>query len=167
VSEEPLTTVQELLAKAHGLAIAATTVADKVAARVVDANVRAELHVMQEEARRTRAWCLELEQRYEDPLAQELLHHANTADEKSSDLAGAWFKAGTGPLEALTFLAMGEAGEVAVWTALAELVRGSDDEELVALVEWALPVQERHLRVALGAIANVARLADPAAARWG
>ena len=167
MSEEPLTTLQELLAKAHGLAIAATTVADKVAARIVDAELRAELHELQEEARRTRAWCLELEQRNDDAIAQALLHHANTADEKASDLAGAWFKAGTGPLEALTFLAMGEAAEVAVWTALAQLVRASDDEDLVTLVEWALPVQQRHLEFALEAVAKLATVADPAAARWG
>jgi rubrerythrin len=167
VSEEPLTTLQETFARAHGLAIAATTVTEKVSAQVVDAEVRIELDRMQDDARRTRAWCLELGQREPAEVAQELLHRANAADEKSADLAGAWFKAGTGPLEALTFLAMAESGEVATWTALAELVRASDDAELRELVEWALPVQQRHLQVALGAIAKLATAADPAAPRWG
>lgn len=163
-----LTALEELLARAHGLAIAAVTVTGHVEARVVQAVVREELGQLREDARRTRAWCLDVEASLGDEeLAQELLAHANTVEEKSADLVGNWFKAGTGPLEAVTFLAMAEAAEVATWRALAELAVGGGDASLVELVEWALPVQQRHLEIALDTAALLGRAADPAAPRWG
>ena len=82
-------------------------------------------------------------------------------------MLGAWFKAGTGPLAAWSFLAMGEAAEVATWSALLQLARRADPEGIGALAEWGLPIQERHLKTALDGAVRLADLADPHAARWG
>jgi hypothetical protein len=83
------------------------------------------------------------------------------------DLAGAWFKAGTGPLTAWQFLAMGEAAEVAAWSALDRLAARDGDAPLQELAAWALPIQQRHLQVALDGAVALATTADPFAARWG
>jgi hypothetical protein len=162
-----ITILEQKLAHAHGLAIAASVVAEKVSAHVADSAFRRELETMHAEARETRARCLRIEELLGGEKANELLAHANSMSERASDLAGAWFKAGTSPLEAVAFLAMGEAGEVATWLGLAQLVRDGADPELVDLAEWALPVQERHLAVALDAAAALGRAADPAGPRWG
>jgi hypothetical protein len=162
-----LTVLQEKLAEAHGLAIAAAVVTDKVEERVAARDLRLLLGTMRLEANETRARCLEVEHLVGGEAAEEVLAHANTVSEKASDLAVAWFKSGTGPLEAWSFLAMGEAGEVATWRALDSLARRDGDSRLVALAEWALPVQERHLADALAGTVTLAEAFRPGDPRWG
>jgi hypothetical protein len=132
-----------------------------------DADLRVELYSMRSDADDTRARCLALERGLGDELADELLARVNTVKEKAADLAGAWFKAGTPPLAAWAFLAMGEAAEVAVWTALQIQAAKAGDEALLELATWALPIQRAHLDTALSGSARLAELMDPAAPRWG
>jgi hypothetical protein len=162
-----LTVLQEKLAEAHGLAMSAAVVAGKVEERTLDLELRRRLWRMQEDAGKVRARCLELERSFGEELAGELLAHANTTHEHAAELVGAWFKAGTGPLQAWTFLAMGEAAEVAVWLTLQTLAAKADDEAALRLATWALPVQRAHLDTALSGAARLAELRDPAAPRWG
>jgi hypothetical protein len=158
-----LTVLQEKVAEAHGLAIAAAAVVDKVEERTLDLELRRRLWTMQEEAAEVRARCLAVERRL--GLEEELLAYANTTREHAADLAAAWFKAGTSPLRAWSFLAMGEAGEVATWAALDALA--SDANGIGELAAWGLPLQRRHLELALDGAALLARQADPEAPRWG
>ena len=157
-----LTVLQEKLAEAHGLAIAAAVVVDKVEERTLDLELRRRLWAMQEEAAEVRARCLEIERAL--GLADELLAHANVTRDHAADLAAAWFKAGTSPLRAWSFLAMGEAGEVATWAAVDAL---ADADGIAELAAWALPLQRRHLELALDGAALLARQADPNGPRWG
>jgi hypothetical protein len=162
-----LTVLQEKLAEAHGLAIAAAVVVDRVEERIAGRELLRTLDTMRLEANETRARCLEAANQLGEEAAEELLAHANTVSEKASDLAGAWFKSGTGPLEAWSFLAMGEAGEVSTWRAFDSLARRDGDAGLVGLAEWALPVQERHLADALSGVVTLAGSFGPGDPRWG
>jgi len=160
-----LTVLEEALAEAHGLAIAASATVDKVERRLLDRGLRRRLDELRLDAAETRARCLDAERSFGDELAAEVLAHANTVSDRAADLAGAWFKAGTGPLTAWTFLAMGEAGEVAAWSALRLLAER--EGQLVELAEWGLEVQRRHLELALGGMELLAERLEPAAPRWG
>lgn len=162
-----LTVLQEKLAEAHGLALAASTVTRKVEERVDEPELVHALRQMRTEAEETRARCLVVEHGFDDELATEMLHHANSTHMRSADLVGAWFKAGTGPLRAWSFLAMGEAAEVATWSALASLAARSEEAAVAELAAWALPIQERHLESALEGAVVLARTFDPAGPRWG
>lgn len=135
-----MTALEETLAEAHGLAIAASETVDRVAERIVDRELLRRLDELRLDAREVRARCIEAE-------GPEQLAHANTVAARAADLANAWFKAGTGPREAWGFLAMGEAGEVVTWTALCALAAG--DGRLAELAEWGLEVQRRHLELVL------------------
>lgn len=157
-----LTVLQEKLAEAHGLAIAAAVVVDKVEERTLDLELRRRLWSLQDDAAEVRARCLAVEQRL--GLENELLAQAHVTRDHAADLAAAWFKAGTSPLRAWSFLAMGEAGEVATWTALEALANSDGIGELAA---WALPLQRRHLALALDGVALLAREADPDGPRFG
>lgn len=159
-----LTVLQEKLAEAHGLAIAAAAVVDRVEERTLDLQLRRRLWTMQEEAAEVRARCLEAERAFGEELAEELLAHANLTRERAADLAAAWFKAGTSPLRAWSFLAMGEAGEVATWAAVEAL---ADADGIPELAAWALPLQRRHLELALDGAAELARQANAEDPRWG
>jgi hypothetical protein len=162
-----LTVLEEKLAEAHGLAIGASVVTARLAEWVDLASLRPELEGMRRDAEETRARCVRAEESFGDDLATEMLAHANTTSEKTSDLTSAWIKGGTGPLAAWAFLAMGEAGEVAVWTTVARLAARAGSESVRELAAWALPVQERHLRTALDGAAALAGSVDPLGPRWG
>jgi hypothetical protein len=160
-----LTVLQEALAEAHGLAIAASAAVDRVERRTLDRDLRRRLDELRLDAAEARARCLDAERSFGDELAAEILAGANTVGDRAADLAGAWFKAGTGPLAAWTFLAMGEAGEVAAWSSLRLLAER--EGRLVELAEWGLEVQRRHLELALDGVALLAERLEPAAPRWG
>ena len=162
-----LTVLQEKLAEAHGLAISAGVVTHKVAERIEDARLLDELETMRAEAEETRARCLAVEHLLPEQHADELRAHAISTSESGADLVGAWFKAGTDPLRAWAFLAMGEAAEVAVWSAVAALAAAAGDDDTGALAAWALPVQKRHLATVLEGVATLADAFDPAGPRWG
>jgi hypothetical protein len=162
-----LTELHEKLAEAHGLAIAAATVTRKVEGTTPDHELKLELHSLHDDADDTRARCLALEQSLGSELADELLAHVNTTKEKAADLAGAWFKAGTSPLAAWSFLAMGEAAEVATWTALQVLASKAEDERVLELASWALPIQRSHLETALSGTVRLAEQRKPDGPRWG
>src|ERR1051325_1706100 len=154
-----LTVLQEKLAEAHGLAIAAAAVVDEVEARTLDLELRRRLSALKDDAAEVRARCLAMEERF--GLEEELLAHAHVTREHAADLAASWFKAGTGPLRAWSFLAMGEAGEVATWAAVEQLATRADADGVADLAAWALPLQRRHLELALDGAALLARDADP------
>jgi GH24 family phage-related lysozyme (muramidase) len=162
-----LTVLQEQLGDAHGLAMAAAEVVDHVQERLPGRDLRRRLDELRHDANETRARCLEAEQAFGVELAAEILARANATAEKAADLAAAWFKAGTGLLEAWSFLAMGEAGEVAAWSALLSLAQRDGGGRVLELAEWALPVQRRHLELALEGVTLLAERAEPAAPRFG
>jgi len=49
-------------------------------------------------------------------------------------------------LDGFEFLTMAEAGELGHWEILGKLNEKAAEPELKELVDWALPIQERHLR---------------------
>jgi hypothetical protein len=160
-----LTVLQEALAEAHGLAIAASATVDRVEQRLDDRDLRRRLDDLRLDAAEVRARCLDAGRSFGDELAGEILAHANTVGDRAADLAGTWFKAGTGPLTAWTFLAMGEAGEVVSWSALCLLAER--EGVLVELAEWGVELQRRHLESALEGVELLAGRLEPAAPRWG
>ena len=162
-----LSVLQQKLGEAHGLAMAAAVVTERVQERTDDAALFVELRRLRDDAEESRARCLSAQRAFEPAQADEILAHANTIKERASDLLGAWFKASTGPLAAWSFLAMGEAAEVSTWSALVQLGRRADPDGIGALAEWGLPIQQRHLRIALDGAVHLAGLAEPHADRWG
>ena len=159
------TVLQEALADAHGLAIAAAATVDRVEHVVADRALWRRLDELRLDAAEIRARCLDAERGFGEEPAAEMLAHANTVSDRAADLAGSWFKAGTGPLTAWTFLAMGEAGEVTAWGSLRLLAER--DGRLLELAEWGLDVQRRHLELVLEGIEPLAGRFRPDSPRWG
>lgn len=162
-----LSVLHEKLAEAHGLAIAASTVSAKLEDRTDELELIRELGRMRHEAHELRERCLALERELGEEAATEMLAHANTTDETASDLAGAWFKAGTDPIRSWWFLVMGEAAEVAAWSVVRDLAHAARAVEIEQLAGWALPIQERHLAAAFDCLRILTARTAPLAARWG
>jgi hypothetical protein len=162
-----LNVLQEKLADAHGLAIAASVVTAKVAERVSDPVLLDGLSSLRADAEETRARCALVERTLPAEIADEVRARAGSTHESAADLVGAWFKAGTDPLRAWIFLAMGEAAEVAAWEAVAVLAARADADDAGKLAAWALPLQKRHLAFVLDGVVTLAGSFDPAGPRWG
>jgi hypothetical protein len=158
---EGLSPLQEKLAEVLGLALAAPVVIAKVEQRADDPAFDG----MRAEAREIQARCGAIAKGWGE-LRWDVLTHADLVERKAGELSSAWFKAATDAVQAYEFLAMAEAGELAATSALGALNRGGE-AEIEELVQFARPVQERHLlaalegctRAAAGALAEV----EPAA----
>jgi hypothetical protein len=157
---QPLTVLEQKLADAHGLALAAIDASRKVELLVEDVELRGRLRSMRKDAEETRDRCVLV-------ATQEMRAHANTIHERASDLAGAWFKAGTDALSAWSFLAMGEAAEVTTWAAVTELALQAEDSEVAELAAWALPIQQQHLATALSGAVRLAAHESALGPRFG
>jgi hypothetical protein len=162
-----LTVLQEKLAEAHGLAIAATRVMRTAERYLEDWVLRDVLDELRRDAGDVRARCLALERARWPELAEELLAQANTTSEHVGDLTASWFKAGTDPFRAWSFVVMVEAGEVAAWSALAGLAASADDERVCPPARSGLALQEHHLELALEGVARLVERTHPAAERFG
>ena len=74
-----LTVLQQKLAEAHGLAIAAAAVTRKVEELVDDPELVQLLHALHRDAEETRSRCVLVEQDLGEELATELLQHVDVA----------------------------------------------------------------------------------------
>jgi hypothetical protein len=64
-------------------------------------------------------------------------------------------------LDGFEFLTMAEAGEVGHWEILGTLNERARNSEVSSLVDWALPIQQRHLETVRKASLELASEEDP------
>ena len=64
-------------------------------------------------------------------------------------------------LDGFEFLTMAEAGEVGHWSVLRKLNERARRDDVQKLVEWALPIQERHFQAVLDGSLELAGQEDP------
>jgi hypothetical protein len=65
-------------------------------------------------------------------------------------------------LDGFEFLTMAEAGEVGHWSVLRQLNEKAGDQKLQELIDWALPIQERHFEDVKAGSIKLAGEEDPA-----
>ena len=130
-----LTVLEEKLAEVIGLAMAAQGATEKVESLTEDEELTQQLERMHEEARETKAEATEMMSTY--------------LGDDADDLDG------------FEFLTMAEAGEVGHWSVLGKLNEQAGDERLRELVDWALPIQERHFEDVKAGTLKLAADEDP------
>jgi predicted phage tail protein len=138
-----LTTLEEKLAEVIGLAEAAKKTTEKVEGLVEDEQIAAKLQQMREEAEETARRGTELaEQR--DGKKTAILDKARETKSEASEMAETYLGDDADGLDGFEFLTMAEAGEVGHWAVLQKLNEQAGEPQVTELVEWALPIQERH-----------------------
>jgi len=157
-----LTNLEEKLAEVTGLAMAAQTATDKVMklTEQQDQSLVATLQTMAEEAARTEERCVELAGRFEGKKTA-ILDEAREVKQKAAEMMSTYLDADADALDGFEFLTMAEAAEVGHWSVLGTMNRSAGNSELRELVEWALPIQERHLRDVLDGSTTLAAEEDP------
>jgi hypothetical protein len=138
-----ITTLEEKLAEVTGLARAAKDLSEKVAGMVEDDEVSQKLAKMSEEAAETDERCSAIiDQR--DGKKTAILEKAQETKTEASEMADTYLGEDSDGLDGLEFMTMAEAGEVGHWAILGKLNEKAGESEIAELVEWALPIQERH-----------------------
>jgi hypothetical protein len=139
-----LTTLEEKLAEVLGLAQAAQGATEKVEGMVEDDEIAATLKRMREEAEETERRCTDVADS-RDGKKTAILEKARETKGEATEMMSTYLGGDSDGLDGFEFLAMAEAGEVGHWAVLGKLNESAGEDEISALVEWALPIQERHL----------------------
>jgi hypothetical protein len=138
-----LTTLEEKLAEVIGLAEAAQKTTEKVEGLVEDEQIAASLRQMREEAEETARRGTEVaEQR--DGKKTAIIEKAKETKGEASEMMDTYLGDDADGLDGFEFMTMAEAGEVGHWAVLKKLNEQAGEEQVTELVEWALPIQERH-----------------------
>ena len=155
-----LTTLEEKLAEVTGLAKAAHEATRKVEGLVEDEELASQLQRMREEAEETERRCIELaEQR--DGKKTMILEKAQETKNEASEMMSTYLGSDPDDLDGFEFLTMAEAGEVGHWEVLGKLNEKAGEAPIRELVEWALPIQERHLHEVRQGSLQLAAEEDP------
>jgi hypothetical protein len=155
-----LTTLEEKLAEVIGLAKAAQAATQEVEGLVDDEELQGQLQRMREEAEETERRCTELaDQR--DGKKTAILEKAQETKNEAAEMMSTYLGSDADDLDGFEFLTMAEAGEVGHWEILGKLNEKAGEAEIRELVEWALPIQERHLKEARQGSLVIAGEEDP------
>lgn len=155
-----VTPLEEKLGEVIGLAEAAQEATSKVASLLEDdsqAELLEEIKSESEEtAKRGRAVA---ESR--DGDADGVLEKAGETKKEGVKMMQTYLGEDSDGLDGFEFLIMTEAGEAGHWAILGKLNEKAGEEKIGELVDWALPVQERHLSNVREASLDLAAQEDP------
>ena len=140
-----LTNLETKLGEVMGLAMAAQAATKKVLtlSNDEDDSVKSQLERMHEEAAETEQRCEALAGTF-DGKKTAILEEASSVKAKGAEMMATYLDAESDALDGFEFLTMAEAGEVGHWGVLKTLNQRARSTEIGELVEWALPIQERH-----------------------
>ena len=139
-----LTTLEEKLAEVTGLAKAAQEATQKVEGLDEDDELASKLRQMREEAEQTEERCTAVADG-RDGKKTAILEKAQETKNEAVEMMNTYLGADSDDLAGFEFLTMAEAGEVGHWEILGKLNEKAGEDEIKQLVDWALPIQERHL----------------------
>jgi hypothetical protein len=155
-----LTNLEEKLGEVIGLAQAAKVATQKIIKLEEADSVKDVLERMNEEAAETEDRATELVSTFEGRKTA-ILEKASETKSKASDMLKTYIDEESDALDGFEFLTMAEAGEVGHWKVLQTMAKSAGEQNVLQLVEWALPIQERHFAEAQENSIKLAADEDP------
>jgi hypothetical protein len=155
-----LTNLESKLGEVLGLAQAAKGATAKVKGLADDQELTAVLERMGEEAEETARRCEELAGDF-DGKKTAILEKAQETKQEATEMMQTYLGGKADALDGFEFLTMAEAGEVGHWEIVGVLADRAGHAETRSLVEWALPIQKRHLDNARTGSLKLAEQEDP------
>ncbi len=153
-------TLEEKLAEVLGLAQAAQGATEKVEGLIDDEDIRGKLRQMRAEAEETERRCTELADA-RDGKKTAILEKARETKAEAEEMMSTYLGDDSDGLDGFEFMTMAEAGEVGHWEVLGKLNESAGESEIGELVDWALPIQERHFETARASALTLAGEEDP------
>jgi hypothetical protein len=147
-----LTKLESKLGEVLGLAMAAQGATRKVKSLLgEDRESLGELLArMHDEASETEERCTALAAQL-DGKKTAILEQARETKQSATEMMETYLEGEDAPLDGFEFLTMAEAGEVGHWSIVGKLNEQARVDGLGDLVEWAIPIQQRHLKDVLDA----------------
>jgi hypothetical protein len=155
-----LTVLEEKLAEVIGLAMAAQGATEKVEALTEDGELSQKLEQMREEAGETEKRGTEIADEL-DGKKTAVLEKARETKGEATEMMSTYLGDDADALDGFEFLTMAEAGEVGHWSVLRKLNERAGDRRLQELIDWALPIQERHYQDVKAGSVKLAGEEDP------
>ncbi len=155
-----VTTLEEKLAEVIGLAQAAQGATEKVEGLVEQDEIKERLRQMREEAEETERRGTQLADE-RDGKKTAILDKARETKQEAEEMMQTYLGDDADGLDGFEFLTMAEAGEVGHWAVLAKLNEQANEEPIQELVDWALPIQERHFATVKECSLTLAGEEDP------
>jgi len=155
-----LTTLEEKLAEVTGLAAAAQEATKKVESLLDGGSLAEKLRQMREEAEETEGRCLEIAAE-RDGKKTAIEEKARETKSEASEMMKTYLSEDSDELDGFEFLTRAEAGEVGHWAILGKLNETAGEDAIEELVDWALPIQERHLITVRDGSLELAAKEDP------
>ena len=157
-----LTTLEEKLAEVTGLAAAAQETTKKVEGLLDgdSSSLGETLRQMREEAEETESRCIDLADS-RDGKKTAILEKAQETKNEATEMMRTYLGEDSDELDGFEFLIMAEAGEVGHWAILGKLNETAGEARVQELVDWALPIQERHLSTVRDGSLELAADEDP------
>jgi hypothetical protein len=115
---------------------------------------------MHEEADETESRCTEVAGGI-DGKKTAMLDKARETKSEGAEMMETYLGDDADALDGFEFLTMAEAGEVGHWSVLRKLNERAGRDDLRELVDWALPIQERHFHDVLAGAVELAGEEDP------
>jgi hypothetical protein len=153
-------TLEEKLAEVLGLAQAAQGATEQVEGLVDDQAVKQRLQEMRAEAEETERRCVELADEREGKKTA-ILDKARETKSEAEEMMKTYLGPDSDGLDGFEFMTMAEAGEVGHWAALGKLNEKANEQNVGELVQWALPIQERHFETVKDCALQLAGEEDP------
>jgi hypothetical protein len=157
-----LTNLESKLAEVLGLAEAAKGATEKVKGMLDEGeqDLASRLDRMRDEAVETADRCTQVA----DGLGGKkttILEAARETKQEGTEMMRTYLKGEDDALDGFEFLTMAEAGEVGHWTIVKKLNERAGIAAVTELADWALPIQEEHLNLALESSLDLAAREDP------
>jgi len=159
-----LTALESKIGEVLGLAMAAQNATQKVTKLVKDEgdhqDLAQTLQRMAQEAKETEERTTELASELEGKKTA-ILEKARETKQEAGEMMSTYLGDDADALDGFEFLTMAEAGEVGHWQVVGTMNERAQVPGLQQLVEWALPIQRRHLQATLAGSVELAEDEDP------
>jgi len=159
-----LTTLESKIGEVLGLAMAAQGATEKVNKLVEDEgdhdDLRAALQRMHDEAKEAEERTTELASDLEGKKTA-ILEKARETKQEANQMMSTYLGADADALDGFEFLTMAEAGEVGHWAVIGTMNERARVPGLQELVDWMIPIQQRHFEQTLAGSVELAADEDP------
>ena len=155
-----LTNLETKIGEVLGLAMAAQGATQKIEKLVDDDELKQTLQQMRGEAAETEERTTTIVEALEGRKTA-ILEKARETKQEATEMMATYLGEDADGLDGFEFLTMAEAGEVGHWEVLGTLNEHAGNGELRELVQWATPIQERHLAEARSGSVALAAAEDP------
>ncbi|CAN5211422.1 hypothetical protein BH18ACT12_BH18ACT12_02460 [soil metagenome] len=156
-----LTNLETKLGEVLGLAMAAQGATDKVKKLDdLDGELDQVLDRMNDEAKQAEERATEVAGTFEGKRTA-ILEEAREVKQKANEMMRDYLDQSADALDGFEFLTMAEAGEVGHWEILATLNERARNGGVQELVEWGIPIQQRHFEQVRQGSLKLAAEEDP------